>query len=225
MKKFDYEIIDKNNSPEKYKITKNIISFFNLKFSKTAFLLDDEKYDNLEFYYDWRNRGRYLDLRDNPVLICPNSINALISSKIYDHLIWISSKICDSDNVTFGWILSHELRHFKQNLENKFIFDASHIIKKYYKWKDTPTEIDADFKAYEIVLQLFEKEKINQFFQNNIESKNTDQSTHFINIQKNFILKNNYNVKKETLDILKKIRNDSNEDMGLINDFILKLSV
>jgi len=91
----------------------------------------------------------------------PDEINCILG-KFYYHFIWISKKICESEDIQFAWVFSHELQHLNQSLKNPFLLILAELFD-YVKHDITdfhiPTELECEGTAKQIVISIFGKEK------------------------------------------------------------------
>lgn len=110
-------------------------------------------------------QGFYVNLgNDNGMIpsFYPKEIESILADlKEAKHFIWISRKTCESENINFAWVYSHELQHLKQSINNPYLLIAAdlldHIKRKIYYVPDLdfPTEFDCEKKAKEIVIKIF----------------------------------------------------------------------
>ena len=117
----------------------------------------DDNYDLQGFYVK-------IDLEGIPSP-WPDEINCILG-KFYEHFIWISKRICESEDIHFAWIYAHELQHLKQSLKNPYLLIVAKLLK-YVKYEivdiDIPTEFECDGKAKHIVARIFGEEKSNAY--------------------------------------------------------------
>ncbi len=123
--------------------------------------------DYHEFYsYQGFYLDRTIDLYPNP---WPDEIENYVLGKCYDHFIWISKRISESDDIYFAWILSHELQHFNQSLKNPSLLIVAELLhcldsgKNNVKDLEIPTELECERTAKQIVISIFGEEKCNSY--------------------------------------------------------------
>lgn len=124
----------------------------------------NNKHDDL---YNQHQQGFYVDLERQKIpWPAPNEIESFITVlKTAKHFVWISRKICESEDTHFTWVYSHELQHLKQSLQNHYLLIVADLLKEvtnnYYDVPevDLPTEFDCEKKAKEIVIKSFGKDE------------------------------------------------------------------
>jgi len=109
----------------------------------------DREYDLQGFYANTEQEGI-----PSP---WPDEINCILGA-FYEHFIWISKRICESEDINFAWVYSHELQHLNQSLKNPYLLILAKLIE-YLKNEiaaiDIPTEFECEGKAKQIVVRIF----------------------------------------------------------------------
>lgn len=117
----------------------------------------------LDKMYDMQ--GFYANINHGIPNPWPDEVNCILG-KFYDHFIWISNKICESEEIQFAWVFSHELQHLKQSLKNPFLLILAELLD-YIKHDITdfhiPTELECEGMAKQIVISIFGEEKCNSY--------------------------------------------------------------
>jgi hypothetical protein len=96
----------------------------------------------------------------------PGDIYKIMERNNCDHLIWMSKKICDADDVHFSWIYVHELQHLLNYIENPDLYNLSRFLCDTYsgidgrRWPcEVPDEFYCDQKAKMIVEIIYGAER------------------------------------------------------------------
>ena len=99
----------------------------------------------------WRNLGNHLNIKfgDECDHKTPKVIEKLSDSKNFSHLIWLSRRAWSGKAIDLVWNLSHELRHFEQDIENRFLSLSGNFLYRFLSgveieepklWITVPTE-------------------------------------------------------------------------------------
>ncbi len=189
-----------------------------------------------------KNLGIHLNIEigDARQFILPPTIEKLVNSKNYSHLIWISRRAWDDAKIDFVWNLSHELRHLEQDIENHYLSLAGYFLYYNLNGMDivepkipttVPTEMDAELAAWRIVQKLFGKQIADSYVLNNTSIGGKKEI--FRDLLK-YRLNRKYAVFSKTIYLLRKYQpqfeNIINQkpsyyrNIGSVDDLCIKLS-
>lgn len=126
----------------------------------------------------WRNLGNHINIEfgDGNQSNSPPTIEKLIRSKKYSHLIWLARRAWETADIDFVWNLAHELRHLEQDIEKHELALAGNFLYNNLSGMDidepriqtiVPTEMDAELAAWRIVRKLFGKQIADSYIRHN----------------------------------------------------------
>jgi hypothetical protein len=131
-------------SGERKSLLNRTCSSFTIPLRGAVLFFDRSNYQEYPEDSIWRNLGIHMniELGDNRNKSSPDTVGAIIQSKNYAHLVWLSRRAWDSSEIEFVWNLSHELRHLDQDIKNRSISLAHYFLK--YCFKNFHLDIDED---------------------------------------------------------------------------------
>ncbi len=172
---FDYL----NVLPVKRKtLVQNTCLAFELPRKGMVILFDDSNYEYLPKSSNWRNLGNHLNIEsgDSSQSDPHPTIEKIVRSKNYSHLIWLARRAWDTTEIDFVWNLSHELRHLVQDIENRALSLAGNFLYFNLNGMDidepkiqttVPTEMDAELAAWRTARKLFGKQMTDLYVRDN----------------------------------------------------------
>lgn len=159
-----YSVIPSDKAP----LCRDICNIFKVPANGLVVIFDEHDYNQNDLYSNsiWINLGNHLNIQEGDGFdeTSPPTINNLIRSLDYSHLIWLSNRAWETENIVFAWNLSHELCHFEQDLKNHYLSLAGNFlinnlkgidIKEPKLWITVPTELHAELTAWRTVKSLF----------------------------------------------------------------------
>lgn len=131
---------------------------------------NNKPYWKVDYDKHYSDQGFYINLEIENGIIpnpWPDEINCILNilgqSK---HFIWISKATCESEDIHFAWVYSHEIQHLKQSLNNPYLLMLAMLLD-YVKYDvpeiDIPTEFDCERMAKQIVISIFGEDKCNTY--------------------------------------------------------------
>ena len=216
-------------------------SAFTIPPKGVVLLFDLCDYQNYSKDSIWRNLGNHLNIEfGDGNCISPATIEKLVNSKNYSHLIWLSRRAWNTAKIDFIWILSHELQHLKRDIENHSLSLAGYFLYYNLNGMDIyepkipttePTEMDAELAAWRIVQKLFGKQKADSYVRKNT---NIGKKQKGFQDLLEYGLNGEYDIYSKTVNLLRKYQtqfeNKINQKpyyyskIGSVDDLCIKLS-
>jgi hypothetical protein len=203
-------------SGEKKKLLDRTCSKFLIPLRGLALLFDRCNYEDYPEKSIWHNLGIHMNiaLGDDRNRKSPEPVEIIIKSKNYAHLIWLSQRAWDASQIDFVWNLSHELRHFEQDVENRAISLAYYFLKWCFSNFNVdieepkihtvfPPEKDAELAAWRITRQVIDAAEVDSYVHDN--AKKGDKKDIFQDLL-NYDPDKEYDVCNSTLYFLKKYK-------------------
>lgn len=174
----NYVIYKNPEARKKAVLMKEIESLMNITYDNLCIFLatqdSNNKPDYIEYNKKYKLESFCLDKREDPRIFnpWPSEIQQeLTVLKNFGHIIWISKRIGEAEDIHFAWIYSHELQHLNQSLNNPVLLIVSKLIHAYYRDFnigkdpniDNPVEFDSELTAKRILIQLYGEEKCNTY--------------------------------------------------------------
>lgn len=167
------QIIYKNKeAKEKEGLIEKINCLMEIACDNLCILFSTEDSTNKPDYknnYDemYEKQGFYANLKiENGMLPSPwpDEITCIMSIlRQSNHFIWLSKRICESEDIHFAWIYAHELQHLKQSLNNPYLLIVTKLLERDIPELDIPSEFDCERKAKQIVVNIFGEDKCHSY--------------------------------------------------------------
>ena len=110
-------------SSSRRNLADRILAKFSIPDTGVIIVFERDDYTNDLITIWGRDRmALHLNIKDGIVEMSPDHLLILMKSKDYDQLIWLSRQTCESEDIEFTWILSHELRHLEQELHSNTLY-------------------------------------------------------------------------------------------------------
>jgi len=118
--------------PKRCAIANQVIAESGLAGESLIVVLDDSDYEddpNPRYSKDdaWYMNIRYGQLEETS----PEHMFEIMDPPRCDHLIWVSKRVAVGSCLRLVWVLAHELRHVKQEIEYPELSTTNLIIKKF----------------------------------------------------------------------------------------------
>lgn len=135
-------------------------------------LLDGGDYsENTSVLDEFRDIAFYWN-RDRPNERVPSHVRSLMEDDQCSHLIWLSRRALEEEEILFVWIVAHELRHLYQathGVSYEALKREVRELRRRTEFRDLPssplsaTELDSDIFAMRIARDIFGAEQVTQF--------------------------------------------------------------
>ena len=198
-------------SSSRRNLADRILAKFSIPDTGVIIVFERDDYTNDLITIWGRDRmALHLNIKDGIVEMSPDHLLILMKSKDYDQLIWLSRQTCESEDIEFTWILSHELRHLEQELHSNALSKATYFLSmtlgmvnlKEPKVQNTiPAELDANLKAWRVTREILEEKLVDDYIENRSISGTHKEDFKML---KTYNPEAHYEVIERTLDIMKK---------------------
>ena len=103
----------------------------------------------------------------------PDYIWHIVERETAAHLIWLSEKVLDEEEIRFTWIVAHECGHVRQNALSRSLIELKraiqHLRRRPQFLRLPPTcmqadEIDSDLLAMQVAERIFGEDAFREFF-------------------------------------------------------------
>lgn len=106
----------------------------------------------------WRKRALHLNVQRGIEEMSPDHILQLITSPDCDHLVWLSKRIAEAEQVHMIWVYAHELRHVAQVTLYPGLSELTDSLRKTRRGGyaiELPQELDAELAAKDLICKIF----------------------------------------------------------------------
>jgi hypothetical protein len=159
-------------------LAQNTCLAFNLPNKNLAILFDVSNYEDLPGHSIWRHLGNHLNIEsgDGSHSGPPPTVEQIIRSRNFLHLIWLARRAWDTTEIDFVWNLAHELRHLEQDIKNHALALAGNFLYHNLSGMEidepklqttVPTEMDAELTAWRTARKLFGKQVADSYVRDN----------------------------------------------------------
>lgn len=156
-----------------------------------------------------QNQAFYMNIKMGGVeKMSPSYILEIMKKADCEHLVWVSKRIGENEDVHFTWVYAHELQHLLHDILCPGLSIIGCFLRLTYGCIDPnvkrydidiPTEFDCEKRAKGVVKEIFGEKACNSYIKDQLQNperkecfeklKDVEPSMHF-------------NVEKETLDLL-----------------------
>jgi hypothetical protein len=153
-------------------LARRVVEYCGHQYEPTHLVLDGYDYSHeLTVLDEFRDIAFYWN-RSRPKDRAPCHVERLMDDPECEHLIWLSRRALDEENLLFVVILGHELRHLYQDVrgfERDIVRKAVHDLRRDRRFirlpssPMSPDELDADLFGLQIAAGLFGKEQLREF--------------------------------------------------------------
>jgi len=149
-----------------------VVDFLGAEYRPTHVLLDGEDYTHADTVLEEFQDIAFYWNRERPINRVPSHVLALMEDLDCHHLVWLSRKAIEEEDILFTWILAHELRHIyqaRQSLSLRFLRREAQNIRCQPKYLGLPSgpmnpaELDSDIFAMRACEALFGMSKLAEF--------------------------------------------------------------
>ena len=153
---------------------RRVVELLGSEYHPTHVLLDGEDYSHAESVLgEFRDIAFYWN-RERPKVCVPAHVRLLMADDRCGHLIWLSRRAIEEEEILFVWIVAHELRHFYQATQGFSSFclrRGVQELRRRAEYRDLPSstlgpaELDADIFAMRTSKELIGSDRLNAFFE------------------------------------------------------------
>lgn len=201
-------------SHQRRNLADKILAKYNIPDQGIVIVLEGEDYTGDLITVWGHSAALHLSIQDGGVEeMSPEHLLDLMESKDYNQLIWLSKQACESQDIEFVWILSHELRHLEQELTSNALSKATYFLSRTLGLIKTeepkvlntiPAELDANLKAWNIAREMFGNKIVDDYVESESISGKLKKS---FEILKTYNPEATYDVIGRTVAFIKKYKN------------------
>jgi len=158
--------------PKRREIADQVIEESGLASESLIVVLDDSDYEDCPNPRYSKDIAWYMNIRSGQLEeMSPEHMLEIMDPPCCDHLIWVSKRVAVGSCLRLVWVLAHELRHLKQEIEYPELSTTSLLIKRLsnqlplkskYQF-GVPAELDAEWLANQTVVKFFGSDSLTAF--------------------------------------------------------------
>ena len=153
-----------NAYTEQARLVRRIVNYSGTEYRPSHILFDAGDYATDPNVLDeFRDIAFYWN-RDRPKDRVPAHVRDLMDDESCSHLIWLSRRALDEENILFVWIVAHELRHLYQathTFSRETLRKSASELRRRLEFRNLPSgplsvaELDCDLFAMRVAKNLF----------------------------------------------------------------------
>lgn len=153
-------------------LVQRVVDHLGADYRPSYVLLDGEDYSaNMSVLDEFRDIAFYWN-RDRQKERVPSHVRSLMEDDECSHLIWLSRRALDEEEMLFVWIVAHELRHLYQathGVSYETLRREVRELRRRREFRDLPssplgaTELDSDIFALRTARVIFGAEQVTEF--------------------------------------------------------------
>lgn len=157
---------------QRMSLVRRVVDFLGSEYHPTHVLLDGEDYPHAESVLgEFRDIAFYWN-RERPTICAPAHVRLLMEDDRCGHLIWLSRRAIEEEEILFVWIVAHELRHFYQATQGfspSCLRRGAQELRRRAEYRDLPSsqlgpaELDSDIFAMRTSKELIGSDRLNEF--------------------------------------------------------------
>ncbi|MBW1796717.1 MAG: hypothetical protein JRJ38_20265 [Deltaproteobacteria bacterium] len=158
--------------PKRCAIADQVIAESGLAAESLIVVLDDSDYEDCPNPRYSKDIAWYMNIRSGQLEeMSPEHMLEVMDPQRCDHLIWVSKRVAVGSFSRLVWVLAHELRHLRQEIEYPELSTTNLLIKRLSKQVPlkskyqfgVPAELDAEWAAYQTVVKILGNDALNAF--------------------------------------------------------------
>jgi hypothetical protein len=161
-----------NGAEEKERLAHSVVEYCGHEYQPTHLLFDGHDYSSdLTVLDEFRGIAFYWN-RSTPKGRVPHHVEELMDDPWCEHLVWLSRRALDEEEILFVMILTHELRHLyqtTQGFQSDIVRKVANDLRRDRRFirlpsgPMSPNELDADLFALRIAAGLFGEDQLRAF--------------------------------------------------------------
>ncbi|MBD9363327.1 hypothetical protein EBB_23155 [Methylomonas sp. EbB] len=158
---------------ERADLVNRVVDLVGAEYRPTHVLLDGEDYSKTDGVLEEFKDIAFYWNRDHAINSVPSHVLAVMKDVACHHMVWLSRRALEEDEILFVWIVAHELRHFFQvthHFSLASLRQESQNLRRRQQYRGLPSgpmapaELDSDIFAMSTCETFFGKADINCYF-------------------------------------------------------------
>lgn len=193
-------------------LVSKITDMTKMKNYNVTFVFESEDYSKY-LNPTYRKQAFHMNIKSGGVEeMSPQDLLEIMKNSETKHLVWVSNKICEAEEIYFAWVLSHEIQHLIQDERDSeisflgnFLLGFLGCVKNGASWVEVPTEYDSERTAKFLVYKLFGKAQLKKYIEKQLaDPQNVNTFRRYEALTRIY----SKNIKAETVKILCKYRRE-----------------